>query len=895
MKLQSISQLNNNTYAFSLQGEPKTRRCNPVNPTPSGLTNLNHSPISIVNQAQITFGAKTSESSNDIFNNCVGKAEQHESYGRKALLDAIRAKDFDPNQRFSTPYLHSCVPLSCDLDYEFLPEDVVREIILHPDLDVNLNFVDRHSGCNANSHIIKYLVDHTKFDRMRLVLKYNPNIDFSRIPRHDSFDSYNTAGISLFSGRKFAELLNDYEKGGGRELARMRCDAANSIFVKNPNAVFEDAVKNYQKDNECDIATVIKAVKSPGFDPNKKFIVDEEYESTPIFSLAFIDQTPAELWEALLSHPDLDINLIANDPSLGHSEHILEYLIDHNKDDCVDKIKLILENNPNIDLSKTRKCKNVSAIRAGKEYKDLLNKYETGGGRERARTKWEAANSQPLISPNQIFESTMRDDEEWDVKTLLKAVRSHGFDPNKKAQINGDYETTAIFNLASFPDSPTEVWKGLLYRSDLDINLLANDPLSGEEKHILEYLVDSDQQDCVDKMKLILENNPYIDFSKTRNNNFSAFKKHVSANGGKYSKEFVKLLDEYETARGRERARVRWETANLICTNNPNLMFESALQKISTRGANTEENNPEIGKKLVDAVKMPGFDPNKKFFVNNLERTPMFHLTNLKNTPLDVWEALLLHPALDINVWDKDFGYGCRTHILKLLIYKETTPAYVDIIRLILENNPYVDFERMDGAGFDKLRKYAAGLGKNYSNKLVKLLDDYETGGGRERALEKWKAANPTLSGASVATKTIDKRYSEMNADQLLALFADEKFQPASTADLDGNFIIHAAAAMKNPRSKELISLANERIKNIDVQNDKGQTPAMLVLDSLESCGDNRDEKRICYGILKFILELKPSLSITDDNGLNLEDYATELNSELVKQMLEQYKATKKD
>ncbi len=466
------------------------------------------------------------------------------------------------------------------------------------------------------------------------------------------------------------------------------------------------------------------------------------------------------------------------------------------------------------------------------------------------------------LPPHDLFAMKIRRQQQKNTEKLIYYINKEGFDPNATIAYRpccfppnaplGEFTLLHFICLQEEPEPDfSKVVAALVKHPAIDINKLSTQEQDGLDLYNILGMRNHTAKYIFDYYKVILNNNPNVDL-----NIIKKIPEHF-----KYSTNPLKseLISYYEK--------------NQI---SPAILFADEFER------KNKVPNPE---KIAKAIKMPDFEPNAT--VGRSSFTPMFCLLRHDNKTVflsDEVADLARHKTFNPNLPLNDTAKS--TYLLEYIITQNLNAAAINL-RKILENNPHVKVvDAPTEYGEVNMIELAEQKGKK---DLAKLLRDYEEHGGRQKAAEKYVNAG----GLFLPRLYKQNDYSELSIDELFEFLKAPQFN-VLTKDIQGNLLIHTAVTMKNPRSKELISLSNEKIKNIDVKNAKGQTPAMLALESIGTC-ENKDERRICYGIFKFILELNPDLTINDSNGLNLEDYAGELNDSLIKQMLEQYKASKKD
>ena len=92
---------------------------------------------------------------------------------------------------------------------------------------------------------------------------------------------------------------------------------------------------------------------------------------------------------------------------------------------------------------------------------------------------------------------------------------------------------------------------------------------------------------------------------------------------------------------------------------------------------------------------------------------------------------------------------------------------------------------------------------------------------------------------------------------------------PEVKIDFEDNTLLHWACANKTVHSKELIKLLLDNKFDINKQNADGKTPLMFAVENYLYT-NNSKEKMTVLGNIKFLLEHKPNLELTDNNGQSI-------------------------
>ncbi len=349
--------------------------------------------------------------------------------------------------------------------------------------------------------------------------------------------------------------------------------------------------------------------------------------------------------------------------------------------------------------------------------------------------------------------------------------------------------------------------------------------------------------------------------------------------------DIKELLNFYQNEGGREISRnvlnARLQAVGGSYSSAANALFEEEMMKSA----------PDINA-LSRCIRRKDFDPNKYFETKYTPGhvTPMWALCKYDNQIShlsSIVGELAAHKDFDPNQAIVCNG-NQKTFLLEFLLLKEPNLhcQYINLDQ-ILKNSPKV-----------KITDAPCSLSRNGKLDFIKALQterysvattllEYDQGGGREEAAARQGSTVGIDTGSS--EEITQENYSEKNIDQLLAMIASSEFDAAKEQDSNGNLIIHAAALSKDPRAKELFSLAHGKINDIDIKNNEGKTPAMLAVENLKNC-QTPQEKRVCYSNIKFIFQLAPNFNAKDNLGRSLNVYVRSLDDPIVSQLAAQAK-----
>ncbi len=655
---------------------------------------------------------------------------------------------------------------------------------------------------------------------------------------------------------------------------------------KTPNDLFAEEISKENPDAE----KLLQYVNDDDFKPNRMLKGNavikldnfanssREYDMTmpPVYALllkiekCYEDKTGythlLPVFRDVMKHPDtmpflpVDGTIISDNSSYTLRDDFrkaldIKYRLVRDNECACQLLDVFLENSQNFTMEDINKMWKMSHNRASSH--KLLDYMERNG-----------------ISANELFTYEFNETAP-DIERLVGYVQKEGFDPNYVVVDNKyPYELPLLHEICHLgyrqnDTDMSDVVAALVNHPGIDINKTGK--LYKKKTHIADFgfarSEDRYSGYCDKYLMIALDNRHDIDINEVQSL-IHSLKGWERYGWERYAELFEKVKKYYEEHQANVNA-FFWDE------------FEDTF-KLPNQD------------KLAKIVKLRTFKPNETFdspLRDYSKMTPMLMLLVHDNEKLflaDEIADLAKHPDFDPNISLGVNQQTQKTYLLEYLVNGDLKSAAVNL-RKILENNPNVrviDAPTKEGQRTNML-ELAEQKGKN---DLAELLRNYEERGGRQKAAEKYKKTGGVYQSHMFKLNN----YSELSIEELLDFLKLPTFDVTIAKDAQGNLLIHTAVTMKNPRSKELISLSNEKIKNIDVKNAKGQTPAMLALESIGTC-ENKDERRICYGIFKFILYLNPVLTLNDNNGLNLDDYAGELNDPLVKQMLEQYKASKKD
>ncbi len=343
-------------------------------------------------------------------------------------------------------------------------------------------------------------------------------------------------------------------------------------------------------------------------------------------------------------------------------------------------------------------------------------------------------------------------------------------------------------------------------------------------------------------------------------------------------------------------------------TLSPNAKFEQEMRK--------DESDV---KKLVEYIKDENFRPNREFYFDSYQYSNplMAMICKVKDAS---WNRIPKH----------DLSEACAA-LVQLEGFKANKKAHgpfqpirhpipvlaknvmIEHLKAVLGNNP--DFNVLDHPDYrhhdcDLPAYMSVGCWHKDSEKakeVAAILRGYE-GGGREDAHKKCEQAraevrlqrakrdelkrialeeeqaridaerNQKISAAITKMISNDTTDHDTPMQEFLAIMREDNFDFARPLDADGNTAMHICALSKSGYAKEGISIANEKIQNIDIPNSKGQTPAMLAIESISKC-NNPNETRTCLAKFKFILEQKPDIELPDNNKQRLLHYACKYQS----------------
>ncbi len=311
-------------------------------------------------------------------------------------------------------------------------------------------------------------------------------------------------------------------------LANRAKIAFRAQSAENPNDIFDDLVKKVLREKTSQ-NELVNLINSPDFAPNK---VDRG-EIAPLYHL---------------------IKYLGTLKQGITQNHVLYHLIKCDISDSLEKMKIILENNSNIDFSKVYDGSDFTKIKEyalsrenhGTEFAQLLDDYELYGGRERAQAKWNAANS-PLDAAKQTLAATLTEEkrqalaeaqrvvtnllsysktvnqiffdelekEEPNVAVLCACIQHKKFKPNtlnhrREAASSHTYTPPFCALLRENTNAALkDAFISFMKRTDLDANV----PYRAEGDGYywsspLEELIDS--KDSEDLLKILLEMHPNI-------------------------------------------------------------------------------------------------------------------------------------------------------------------------------------------------------------------------------------------------------------------------------------------------------------------------------------------------------------------------------------------------